>query len=83
MISLVSLDNAAAIDAATHQAAKLLPLTNSSAAFFFADGISFGSQFGVAQSQLPATLLVDPDNIEGFKVDALYLVSYSVAMSCH
>ena len=68
VITLVQLDDAQAIEGAESTAARLLPRTNKSANFFFADGPNFGSQFGVAEDQLPATLIVDPDDVAGFQV---------------
>ncbi len=49
-------------------AARLLPLTNDTAIFFHADGVNFGSQFGLERDALPATIMINPKDLENFKV---------------
>ena len=56
------------VDREAQRAALLLPQTNDSAIFFHADGESFGPQFGIELDQLPSVVLVDPANIDEFKV---------------
>ena len=68
MIALIDVDDEKEIRSEASRAASLLPRTNSSAVFFYADAISFGGQFGLADANLPATIFVEPSKVEDFKV---------------
>ena len=78
MIALVDKSDSSAIALESTRASKLLRKANDSAVFFYADGISFGPQFGLTDDDLPATILVDPQDLGAFEVrsfGALYVVA--------